>query len=839
MGKITRCFLSLQHLDKVRDIINVQDNRSLSDIKVIEEKHLIKEENYMVKVSIVIPIHNGEQHLRLCIESVIGQTLKEIEIICVDDGSTDMTLAMLRYYQNIDPRVNIIHRDAPEGTMVARKLGTMEAHGEYIMYLDADDYLELGACELLYQKIDREKVDILQFNTNVINYGNLPEQEIRGIESMLTPRYARINGSNILESMVIQKEFFPTMWNKIYRTEICQKACAELPNRFQVMAEDICSVFFIAYYAKSYLGWNSPALYNYFIGRGITGNSQVSFEKFRNICGQHNVVEDLTQFCEKHGIIKKYRSSLTALSNQFLYNCINDWLNRLPGEYGIQGMQILIDHWGVEDILSVLYSHYGNQRTRIASKFSGLPRLSLAEKKVKTVAFFYHTLGIGGLERVIATLAPMLDQMGYRVLMIIESEPTKFDYPLPDSITRVSIQSWQCASEKDFRKRLADWKRLVETYEIDVVLHNAWVCPMLLWDMLYLRTLNVPVIVHCHSVFSFSATLANDLMLESRYVLALSDGLVVLSPADQAYYSAFHSNVYYIPDPISDNFNHATLTEGQEPSIVWVGRNSMEKQPEFVFPIMQYVTSQLPEAKLYMVGAFTEERWQHMAEEYGVKDNIVFCGATLNVGQYYEKASVLLSTSQYEGFSMVLLEAQAHGLPSVIFEMPNLIFAKHNRGVTSVEMNDCLSAAHEIVKLLTDHEYWQHQSNQAQWSFQDLQGYDIARDWQDLLSGKNKRVDVPESVSDLCKVFLENYYQGLRYTDKRINEIYGSMSLASPTLAVEHKGSYKIGCFITYIPRKIWGGIRCMRENGFSYTVRLFFRKVKNKFGKVFLGWDV
>lgn len=794
----------------------------------------------MTKVSIVVPVHDAEPYLHKCMENLINQTLKEIEIICVDDGSRDMSLEVLQSYQTGDPRIKIIKHDTAKGTMVARKVGTMAAEGEYLMYLDPDDYLELEACELLYKKITEEQVDILQFNSRVINCGNLTEQEVENLYTLLRPCFRRLKGRQILDALYNKREFYPTVWNKIYRTEVCKQAQSELEDRFQLVAEDNCAVFFTAYYAKSYIGWDSPALYNYFIGRGITGYTSVNMRKFQHMCSQVDVIRDLERFCKRHQIWSQYRKSVEYQKREMMEACVGTWVEKVPREFGTQGMQVMFDSWGAENVIPVLYKNFGTQRKKIAAKLADFPRISLAKKEVKTVAFFYHTLGVGGLERVIAALATMLDQMGYRVVMIIESEPTKLDYPLPDTVIRETIQKYEFTSTEDVSKRLEDWKRLVETYHIDVILHSAWVCPVLLWDMLYLKTLNVPVIVHCHSVFSFSMTLNNDLMIESRYTLPLSDGMVVLSPADQMYYSAYHDNVYYIPNPVSESLKHAELSDGAEHSIVWVGRNSMEKQPQSVFPIMRYVVSQVPDAKLYMVGDFTDKRWQDMAKEYGVEDNVVFCGQTHDVERFYRKASVFLSTSQYEGFSMVLLEAQAHGLPSVIYDMPNLEFSKPGRGVSMVGMDDDVSAAFEIVKLLSDENYWRQQSDLARKNFCYMADYDIGKDWKALLSGEKRCAEVPQPMLDLCNIVLENYGQGLQYNSQRISEIIANnYTPVLPLPVVEHKGSYKIGLFITYIPRKIWGGIRCVRENGFMYTLRLFFTKVKNKLGKIFLGWDV
>ena len=89
----------------------------------------------MVQVSIIVPVYNVEKYLSKCLESLINQTLKDIEIICVNDGSTDNSLSILKEYANKDSRIKIIDKQN-EGVSVARNTGIEVATGEYLMFVD-------------------------------------------------------------------------------------------------------------------------------------------------------------------------------------------------------------------------------------------------------------------------------------------------------------------------------------------------------------------------------------------------------------------------------------------------------------------------------------------------------------------------------------------------------------------------------------------------------------------------------------------------------------------------------------------------------------------------------
>lgn len=103
-----------------------------------------------IKVSIIIPVFNTEKYLRRCMDSVMNQTLTDIEIICVDDGSTDQSLQILNEYSQKDDRVIVVHKEN-EGPTAARKTGLDRAVGEYVGFVDSDDWIEADMYESLYQ----------------------------------------------------------------------------------------------------------------------------------------------------------------------------------------------------------------------------------------------------------------------------------------------------------------------------------------------------------------------------------------------------------------------------------------------------------------------------------------------------------------------------------------------------------------------------------------------------------------------------------------------------------------------------------------------------------------
>ncbi len=118
-----------------------------------------------IKVSVIIPVYNASEHLGQCLDSVFAQTLKEIEVICVDDGSTDGSLEMLNAYAKEDGRLTVIHQENA-GAGSARNTGLAAASGKYLSFLDADDFAEPSMLEKAFEKAEEQRADFVVFNSD-------------------------------------------------------------------------------------------------------------------------------------------------------------------------------------------------------------------------------------------------------------------------------------------------------------------------------------------------------------------------------------------------------------------------------------------------------------------------------------------------------------------------------------------------------------------------------------------------------------------------------------------------------------------------------------------------
>ena len=124
------------------------------------------------KVSVIIPVYNVENYLRPCLDSIVNQTLKKIEIICVDDGSTDGSLKILEKYAQQDKRITVLTQKN-SGVSVARNKGIEIAKGKYVSFIDSDDWLDLDFYEKLYALSNHGDIDVIKGNMNLIKNGKI------------------------------------------------------------------------------------------------------------------------------------------------------------------------------------------------------------------------------------------------------------------------------------------------------------------------------------------------------------------------------------------------------------------------------------------------------------------------------------------------------------------------------------------------------------------------------------------------------------------------------------------------------------------------------------------
>lgn len=182
------------------------------------------------KISVIIPVYNAAPWLPSCLGSIAGQSYRNLEIICVDDGSTDGSLSVLQKYAEKDSRFKLIHQENA-GVSVARNHGVDAATGEWIAFADADDWLDEAAFACCMACVTDE-VDIVHYGTAV--EGHLPEAERKLLENDLRVQ----NGGGLMSPPWVYGSLNMCIWNKLFRRSLLQHHAIRFPEGV-AYAEDL------------------------------------------------------------------------------------------------------------------------------------------------------------------------------------------------------------------------------------------------------------------------------------------------------------------------------------------------------------------------------------------------------------------------------------------------------------------------------------------------------------------------------------------------------------------------------------------------------------------------
>lgn len=168
------------------------------------------------KISVIVPVYNVEQYIGKCIDSILNQTYRKIEVLLIDDGSTDGCGELCDRYARQDDRV-IVHHKGNEGLSEARNTGMRLAGGDYIAFIDGDDYIEPDMLEVLYQRLQQDKTDLAICNFLCVNMAGEPIAELN---KELPIQDEVISGEEAFERLAAEKYwYYVTAWNKLYRKE--------------------------------------------------------------------------------------------------------------------------------------------------------------------------------------------------------------------------------------------------------------------------------------------------------------------------------------------------------------------------------------------------------------------------------------------------------------------------------------------------------------------------------------------------------------------------------------------------------------------------------------------
>lgn len=271
------------------------------------------------KLTVIIPVYNTEKYLKQCLDSVLAQSFQDMEIICIDDGSTDGSSSILTEYAGRDFRVRLIHKENG-GLVSVRKLGVAEAKGKYIGFVDSDDWIDPTMYESLYQEANKYGADMVSSNYwQEGAYSNISRDAVTpGIYDDEGMVYLRDHA--ILDLKNHDKGLSGSLCTKIFRTSLLRKVIPQIPDEVTVSEDKLTTITFLLECKKVIV--LDEAYYHYRINQ----NSMFHAEDTDYLLNYHRVYKYFRELYNNKNFTDNMRRQSELYVVQFLIKGINTQL---------------------------------------------------------------------------------------------------------------------------------------------------------------------------------------------------------------------------------------------------------------------------------------------------------------------------------------------------------------------------------------------------------------------------------------------------------------------------------------------------------------------------------
>lgn len=477
-------------------------------------------------------------------------------------------------------------------------------------------------------------------------------------------------------------------------------------------------------------------------------------EQIINILLDNNIINENDLLCFNDNILnigsevyKKIEQSHIEIEDKqlvlelFLENILRQWL-----KFENKNKQIsdLINYFSLSGIISGLYMVLGNYIKILEPFYENCISNDKNIKEIRTIGIFVPVYSNGGVQRVLSMLIPMFLELGLNIILFTNLKE-EGEYDLPKNVKRVVLNN---LIPFNFKKRLETYQNCIKEFNIDAFILNCY-CDDIsyFYEALFFKMLKIPVISEIHNTFMrFVRPETSDLQISEQYY-KIMDKVITLSRTDKIFWETLSCNTKYIPNPIENGKKIWNLPinfkKRNGKTILWIGRTSAPIKRIFdTIPIMEEVRKKIPDAVLKIVGKTDGiEHFCKNVKEKSLENNIKFMGYHTDVDKFCEEADVLLMTSEYEGFPMVMTESKMRGVPIVMYEIPYIEMTRDLRGISEVPQRDTKAAAAAIIKILSDDKLRHRMSVESKQSLYPFIFYDIKTAWQevfdDLLSSSD------------------------------------------------------------------------------------------------------
>lgn len=252
-----------------------------------------------IAVSVIVPVYNAQQYLRMCLDSLVKQTLQSLEIVIVDDGSTDGSTTIIQEYLAQYPDKILYLQKKNGGQASARNLGMQQSHGEYLGFLDADDCAKPTMFETLYQVAIEKHADLVECDYDYLDYQT----------KQAVSKYATVQPRQNVKQMFLDPLVFP--WNKLYKKSVVMQSGVLFAEG--CIYEDTAFYLQIIPFVKKYAVVQASLIKHYKHEISTMNGTQT-----KRVGDIFKVLEDVHQFYQTNNLLAQYGTELEYFSSKVL-----------------------------------------------------------------------------------------------------------------------------------------------------------------------------------------------------------------------------------------------------------------------------------------------------------------------------------------------------------------------------------------------------------------------------------------------------------------------------------------------------------------------------------------
>lgn len=723
------------------------------------------------RVTIVIPLFNDVGTVAAALESCLSQSITDVEIVCVDDASTDGTAEVVERFRARDPRIRLVRQPHNLSALQARRAGITEARAPHVLFLDGDDELHRDAAEKALAAADRHDTDLVGFGVEVVT----PEGRIvGGYQKRLAPRHASLRGADVLTGL------FPTderaqgqLWRFLFRTSIVRQAYELLPTDLALpRVNDLPLLFLVVALAKDYVSIDDR-LYRYHYGRGGSGQAVETLDHAQFYASAIRSIDSIGPAVREVARTRSHPGALLDAYESARLSIIGHVLSHLTTHAAPHLADAALSHVNscASPVDVVLAAARFQPESLAALKAHSAP-VELGVTPVDTVMLTTRALTTGGVSHVLLAQAAYLQQAGFRVLIVAR----RFDSNrglIPEGVEFIEMVG------RGLPERLAEWAAICQSRDVDVVIDHQ-VMYSRDWPeyALTARAAGVATIGWIHSFAGRPTYDGNGMHGLLKESLPLLSTTVTLSPLDVAFWKLRGvARTVYLPNPPSPMM---LTTQGEARprkrldgriELVWCGRlDEHTKRVSSLIDLADELRALAADFRVTVIGPdgsdLTSDRFNELARARGLEGRIEAVGERRGqrLIDAMDAAHAFVTTSVIEGYQLTITEAQSRGLPVFMCELPWLTVVQGNDGVVSVPQGDAAALARRIVDVFASAEEYERLSAASLDAAERARSHDFADLYAKLVSGSLPSQYSPDPGLDEARTLLD---WTIFYSDQR------------------------------------------------------------------------